>query len=76
MIKINKKEIKEWFTDFENYQIKTVRGKKLIITGIPSKSMIFSLLNSSGIPFKDEEKKLPENYKNLICKWNAYYSHY
>ena len=68
LIKINKKEIKEWFTDFENYQIKNVRGKKLIITGIPSKSMIFSLLNSSGIPFKDEEKKLPENYKNLICK--------
>jgi len=71
--KINKKEIKEWFTDYENYQIKTVRGKKFIITGIPSNSNIFSLLDNSGIPLKDEEKEsesfsLLEHYENLICK--------
>ena len=71
--KINKNEIKEWFTDYENYQIKTLRGKKFIITDIPSNSNIFSLLYDSGIPLKDEEKEsesfsLLGHYESLICK--------
>ena len=71
--KIKNKEIKEWFTDYENYQIKTLGGKKFIITGIPSNINIFSLLDNSGIPLKDEEKEsesfsLLEHYENLICK--------
>ena len=71
--KIKNKEIKEFFTDYEKYQIKTLRGKKFIITDIPSNSNIFSLLYDSGIPLKDEEKEsesfsLLEHYENLICK--------
>ncbi len=74
--KINKKEIKEWFTDYENYQIKTLSGKKYIITNIPSGTTtgdIFILFDEFEIPLKDEEKEsesfsLQEHYESLICK--------
>ena len=74
--KINNKEIKEWFTDYENYQIKTLSGKKYIITNIPSGTTsidIFILFDEFKIPLKDEEKEsesfsLLEHYESLICK--------
>ena len=52
------KEIKEWFTDYQNYQIKTLSGKKYIITNIPSgttsSDILFFLMSLNSL--KDEER--------------------